>query len=103
MWTFPIADDGSKASSVVWHNILAPAMDVMGIRATARHEPLDLARKVLRKAPLFQESQTPEVELAVLTAQAQSERDVRHKSLLLPAVLALPAVSLSRMRVGCLR
>ena len=72
------------------YNILAPAMDVMGIRATARHEPLDLARKVLRKAPPA--SQTPEVELAVLTAQAQSERDVRHKSLLLPAVLALGLV-----------
>ena len=72
------------------YNILAPAMDVMGIRATARHEPLDLARKVLRKEPPA--SKTPEVELAVLTAQAQSERDVKHKRLLLPAVLALGLV-----------
>ena len=72
------------------YNILAPAMDVMGIRATARHEPLDLARKVLRKEPPA--GKTPEVELAVLTAQAQSERDVKHKRLLLPAVLALGLV-----------
>jgi hypothetical protein len=76
------------------YDILAHALVPLSIRATAHHDPLDLARKVLRKAPLLDglHSQTPEVQLAVTTAKFQQERDGWHKRLLLPAVLALRLV-----------
>ena len=77
------------------YQLLAAAMQPLGIRRGARREPLQLARKVHEKAHLLEplDTQTQAVQLAVSTAQAQHERDINNKDLLLPAVLSLGLVA----------
>ena len=65
----------------------------LGIRATARHEPLDLARKVLRKEPPEAHARRQKWTARCASQPKRNQNaTVKHKRLLLPAVLALGLV-----------